>query len=117
MNMTVAKIDQQLQAILRSVNSNNQQSSHQISSSSTISTMIPTPGMLHTGSNLNSIMSVPVDTSMRNTSGASMVVQPSNTGSLLHNANGSVGAGNIASFNVSNGNRNCFFSCTYHVSS
>jgi len=111
MNMTVAKIDQQLQAILRSVNSNNQQPSHHISSSSAISTMIPTPGILHSGSSLNSIMSV--DNSMRNTSGAGMVVQPANTGSLLPTANGSVGGGNIASFNASNGNCNCLLFCLH----
>jgi len=114
MNMTVAKIDQQLQAILRTAHSN-QQSSHHISSSSAISTMIPTPGMVHTGSSLNSMTSV--DNSMRNTTGASMVVQPTSTGSLLPTANGSVGAGNIASFNTSNGNCKPFVFYTFHVSS
>lgn len=102
MNMTATKIDQQLQAMLRNAHSNNQQSSHHISSSSAISTMIPTPGMLHTGSNLNSVVSV--DNTMRNTSAPSMVVQTKNTGSLLPTANGSVGVGNVASFNTSNGN-------------
>lgn len=101
MNMTTAKIDQQLQAILRTVHSNNQQSSHHLSSSSTISTMMPTPGLLHSSNSLNSVMSM--DNSMRNTTGPGMVVQAANAGSLLPAANGSVGVGNIASFSTSNG--------------
>ncbi|XP_020252526.1 histone acetyltransferase HAC1-like isoform X2 [Asparagus officinalis] len=86
MNMTVAKIDQQLQSILRNVQSS-QQSSQHISSSSAISTMIPTPGMLHSGSSLNTVVNM--ENTSRNTSGTSMVVQTTNSGTLLPTPYGS----------------------------
>ncbi|KAJ6826377.1 histone acetyltransferase HAC1-like isoform X2 [Iris pallida] len=100
MNIPMAKIEQQLQATLRNALNNNQQSSHHVSSSSAVSTMMPTPGMVHSGST-SSMTSV--DNSMITTGDASVALQTANAGNLLPTSNGSF---NASAGTISNGYQN-----------
>ncbi|KAL0915667.1 hypothetical protein M5K25_016101 [Dendrobium thyrsiflorum] len=97
-NMSSTAIDQRLQRMTRF--SNNSQQAHYVPSSS-VSTMIPTPGMASYG---NKGLTVSQDNTMIIASGAGMMGQTAvNVGNILPNNNGPIGMGQIASFNASIG--------------
>ncbi|KAJ4964510.1 hypothetical protein NE237_024449 [Protea cynaroides] len=94
-------LEHRLQALLRRSASSNH-SQHLISSSSSVGTMIPTPGMPHSGNSNSTVTSM--DNSM--ISGSACNLMASNTvnrGSLLTAANGSTGGIHGGSFNPSDG--------------
>lgn len=101
MNMGGRAIELRMQALAKSTN-NSQLNAHRFSSSSAVSTMIPTPGMAQTSST-NSVV-WPADNSIISTSGAAMVVPTTvNTGSILPVASGVGSVGTAATSNVLDG--------------
>ncbi|KAG1361840.1 histone acetyltransferase HAC1 [Cocos nucifera] len=103
MSMAMGRSEQHLQAMLENIPNSNQPLTHHISSSSAISTMIPTPGMPHGGST-NSVVSVSADSSMIPTVGAGIVARTTvNMGTLLPLANGSAGLKHNPLLNAVNG--------------
>ncbi|KAM0946688.1 putative histone acetyltransferase chromatin regulator PHD family [Dioscorea sansibarensis] len=101
MNMGGHAIEHRIQNFIKSAN-NSQLNAHRLSSSSAVSTMIPTPGMAQTSST-NSVV-WPADNSIISTSGAAMVVPTTvNTGSIQPVASGVGSVGTAATSNVSDG--------------
>lgn len=104
--MNVDTLEHRVQALLkRSSSSNHNQpvshGSHLIASSSSIGTMIPTPGISRSGGT-NSIIPSSGDNS---TTSSSMVSQNTvSIGNLLPTANGTGGGVHGSSFNASDGN-------------
>lgn len=96
--MSSTAIEQRLQGITKLLN--NSQQSHYITPSS-VSTMIPTPGMPNYG-NKSSVVSQ--SNIMKSASAGSMMTQAAvNMGNMVTNSNGSVGISQISSFNASTG--------------
>lgn len=99
--MNIETLEHRVHTLLKrtSSTSHKQPVSHIMSSSSSISTMIPTPGMSHSGG-MNSMIPSSVDNS---TTSSSVVTQNTvNTGHL--SANGTGGGVHGSSFNASDGN-------------
>ncbi|PKA50658.1 Histone acetyltransferase HAC12 [Apostasia shenzhenica] len=97
-NMPSIAIEQRLLEI--SKNFGNNQHSRHISSTSAASTMIPTPGMVHSG---NKGPVVSANNSLISCSGGSMITEAATNMGNLSYAKGSFGVGKIASFNSSSG--------------
>lgn len=98
-NMSSTVINQRLQGISKFFSSNQQ--AHYMPSSS-VGTMIPTPGMTSYG-NKGLPVSSQDNTMMSNNGGGMMAQNTVNVGNILPNTNGPVGMGQIASFNASIG--------------
>ncbi|KAK8964693.1 Histone acetyltransferase HAC1 [Platanthera guangdongensis] len=93
-NMSSAAIDQSLQGITRSLSSSQQQLHYIPSSSSSVSAMIPTPGMTSFG---NIGLTDPQDNALISTGGDCMMMPTLVNTMNMSNSNGLVGMGQIAS--------------------
>lgn len=105
--MNLGTLEPRLHSLLRRPNVNNQTQQYQqlVNSSSPIGTMIPTPGMSHSGNSTMAVTST-VDTSMISAGGSNSIAPTTvNTGSLLP-----TGAGGLhsSSFNRLDGNRKSY---------
>ncbi|XP_020582739.1 histone acetyltransferase HAC1-like isoform X2 [Phalaenopsis equestris] len=97
-NMPLASVYQRLQGITKNFNSSQQ--GHFMQSSS-VSTMIPTPGLTSYGSNG---LSVSQDNTAISAGGSNMIAQTGvNMGNILSNTNRPVSMGQISSFNATTG--------------
>lgn len=98
--MNLETLESRLQNLIKrsSMNNQNQHYPQHVNSSSPIGTMIPTPGMSHSG-NSNVMVTSSVDASMITTSGCSSITPNVNTGNLLP-----TGGLHGGSFNRSDGN-------------
>ncbi|XAR74064.1 Histone acetyltransferase [Bertholletia excelsa] len=102
--MRLETLENRLQVLIKQlpIRNHNQQYTQLVTSSS-IGTMIPTPGMHH-GGNSSMMVTSPVDTSTTaTTAGNSIASATGNTGSLLPTANGSSVGMRSGSFNSSDG--------------
>ncbi|KAM7508135.1 hypothetical protein LguiA_018588 [Lonicera macranthoides] len=100
--LNLETLENRLQVLIRRIpfSSHNQQLQQHVNSSSTIGTMIPTPGMPQSG-NSNLMSTSSVDNSMIPSSGYNSIASSTiNTGSFLPTATGAIHSG---SFNSSNG--------------
>ncbi|KAF8407379.1 hypothetical protein HHK36_006510 [Tetracentron sinense] len=98
-------LEYRLQTLVQRIPLNNhrQQLPHFSSPSSSVGTMIPTPGMPHGGNSSSTVASL-VNNSMISTSGCNSIAPTTiNTVSLLPYANGSAGGMHGGSFNPSDG--------------
>ncbi|PIA36995.1 hypothetical protein AQUCO_03100028v1 [Aquilegia coerulea] len=102
--MNMDTFDQRLHALIKRLpSSNHSQHLPHLHSSSSISTMIPTPGISHSG-NMNMTVPSSLDNSVNATSGYNNLVPNTvNNGSLLPNANGSSSGLYGGSFHTSDG--------------
>lgn len=101
--MNLETLESRLHGLIRRSQSNSQSQQYPqlVNSSSPVGTMIPTPGMSHSG-NSTMIVASSVDTSMISASGPNSIAPTSiNTGSLLPSSAGGIHGG---SFNRSDGN-------------
>lgn len=101
--MLVGPIEQRLQSIIRNLQHNSQHSSQNITSASTYSTMIPTPGMPHSAGGNSTISSNAMENAANTMGGAGMLPQTTNMGSLLPAASNLADVGHNASFNAYDG--------------
>ncbi|KAI3986385.1 hypothetical protein MKX01_002230 [Papaver californicum] len=104
--MNVATLEQRLRVVVRQTQgqNHNQQLPHPNSSSSSVGTMIPTPGMSHHSGNVNSSITSSMANSMIAPTGSNTLQQNTvNMGQLLPGATGSSGGVHGGSFNPSNG--------------
>lgn len=100
--MNVDTLEHRIQVLIRrsSMNRNQQRQQH-ANSSSSIGTMIPTPGMSHSG-NSNMMLTSAVDTAMLSASN-NMATANVNTGSLLPTGNGPAMGMPSGSFSAADG--------------
>ncbi|OAY63197.1 putative histone acetyltransferase HAC-like 1 [Ananas comosus] len=103
LKMLVGPIEQRLQSIIRNLQHNSQHSSQNITSASTYSTMIPTPGMPHSAGGNSTISSNAMENAANTMGGAGMLPQTTNMGSLLPAASNLADVGHNASFNAYDG--------------
>ncbi|XP_026663662.2 probable histone acetyltransferase HAC-like 1 isoform X2 [Phoenix dactylifera] len=104
MSMVMEPVEPRLQLIMKSLPNHSQSLSHNITYSSSLSTMIPTPGISHNGST-SSVVSCSAENSATAASGAGMGTQTTaNMGNLLSTGNNNLtDVGHSVSFNASNG--------------
>ncbi|URE41284.1 Histone acetylation protein [Musa troglodytarum] len=103
LNLALDPVDHRLCSIIKNVLNNSRPLSHHITSSSAVSTMIPTPGISNNGST-NTAVSVQLENptiTARNTAVAPQT--KANMANLLSTANGPPDAGNNTSLNASDG--------------
>ncbi|XP_065034087.1 probable histone acetyltransferase HAC-like 1 isoform X1 [Musa acuminata AAA Group] len=103
LNLASEPVELRLFSIIKNVLNHNRPLSHHITSSSTVSTMIPTPGVPNNGSAHAMIPVQPENPTIATSNTAIASQTAANTGNLLINANGPTDAGNSASFNASDG--------------
>lgn len=103
LNLASEPVEIRLFSIIKNVLNHNRPLSHHITSSSTVSTMIPTPGVPNNGSAHAMIPVQPENPTIATSNTAIASQTAANTGNLLINANGPTDAGNSASFNASDG--------------
>ncbi|KAG1364552.1 Histone acetyltransferase HAC12 [Cocos nucifera] len=103
MRMVMEPVEHHLQLIMKSLPNHSQSLSHNITYSSSPSTMILTPGISHNGST-SSVASCSTENSATAASGAGMGIQTTaNLGNLLPTGNNLTDVGHSVSFNASNG--------------
>ncbi|XP_019707806.1 probable histone acetyltransferase HAC-like 1 isoform X2 [Elaeis guineensis] len=103
MSVVMEPVEHRLQLIMKSLPNHSQSLSHNITYSSSLSTMIPTPGISHNGST-SSVASCSTENSATAASGAGMGIQTTaNMGNLLPTGNNLTDVGHSVSFNASNG--------------
>ncbi|RWW45646.1 hypothetical protein BHE74_00048497 [Ensete ventricosum] len=103
LNLALDPVDHRLCSIIKNVLNNSRPLSHHITSSSAVSTMIPTPGISNNGS-INTAVSVQLENptiTARNTAVAPQT--KANMANLLSTANGPPDAGNNTSLSASDG--------------
>ncbi|XP_010929436.2 probable histone acetyltransferase HAC-like 1 isoform X1 [Elaeis guineensis] len=103
MSVVMEPVEHRLQLIMKSLPNHSRSLPHNITCSSSLSTMIPTPGISHNGST-SSVASCSTEKSATAASGPGMGIQTTaNKGNLLPTGNNLTDVGHSVSFNASNG--------------
>lgn len=105
-------LESRLHSILRGYPNHNQPVTRHISSSSPVSTMIPTPGMSESNSSNPSLLNSLDNSMLVTTRSGNIEPTPVNTGNVVPSANGVTGTGHSGTFTTSDGNpsvEKCFY--------